>query len=92
MAEFFKTSTLWVVDFRYDGSPRRWFVAFGPDADVVGEMGERLQGLYGTRATLTGVRKADEAEEQAYLRGETPTTSFCPTGRVAGSGHGGSDG
>jgi hypothetical protein len=22
MAEFFKTSTIWVIDFRYDGKPR----------------------------------------------------------------------
>jgi hypothetical protein len=84
MAEFFRTSTMWVVDFRYDGSPRRWFKAFGPDADVASVLATQLRELYGARVQLESVRKASEAEEGAYLRGETPTNVFCPTGRGAG--------
>jgi len=84
MAEFFRTSTMWVVDFRYDGSPRRWFKAFGPDADVASEMATQLRELYGARVQLESVRKASDAEEAAYLRGEAPTNVFCPTGRGAG--------
>ena len=34
MSEFFKTSVTWVVDFRYDGRPRRWFKAFDTRDDV----------------------------------------------------------
>lgn len=84
MAELFRTSTLWVVDFRYDGSPRRWFMAFGDQTDVASEMAAHLRDLHGTRARLEGVRKASQAEESAYLRGETPKNVFCPTGRGAG--------
>jgi len=34
MAEFFKTSTLWVVDFRCPGRARRWFKTFGAGEDA----------------------------------------------------------
>ncbi|WP_435961114.1 hypothetical protein [Immundisolibacter sp.] len=84
MSEFFRTSTLWVVDFRYGGSPRRWFKAFGPDVDVAGVMAARLRDLYGSRARLDEVRKASEEEEGVYLRGDAPTNVFCPTGRGGG--------
>ncbi len=80
MAEFFKTSTIWVIDFRYDGRPRRWFKAFGPNADVQEQMAAQLRQLYGDRAQLVDVRTATEEEDQ-YLRGEEPKNLMCPTGR-----------
>lgn len=81
MAEFFKTSTIWVVDFRYDGRARRWFKAFGPDEDVERAMTDSLEALYGKRVELVEVRKATEEEETQYLRGEEPKNVYCPTGR-----------
>jgi hypothetical protein len=84
-SEFFRTSTTWVVDFRYDGRARRWFVAFGPKVDVEVEMAERLQVLYGDRARLVEVRRATDDEETSYLRGTEPKNVMCPTGR--GQGH-----
>jgi hypothetical protein len=81
MSQFFKTSTTWVVDFRYDGRARRWFKAFGPGDDVGKEMTHLLQAWYGERAQLIDVRKATEHEETQYLRGEEPKNILCPTGR-----------
>ena len=85
MAEFFRTSSLWVVDFRYDGSARRWFKAFAPGTDVAARMAAELEELQGGRAKLVGVREATAEEESAYLRGEEPKNVMCPTGR-AGAG------
>ena len=81
MAEFFRTSTLWVVDFRYDGRPRRWFRAFGADVDVRNSMQDELQQLYEGRAALVDVRRATDEEERQYLRDELPSNAYCPTGR-----------
>ncbi|MDP2005078.1 MAG: hypothetical protein Q8K45_05330 [Rubrivivax sp.] len=81
MAAFYKTSTTWVVDYRYDGRPRRWFKAFGPNADVAGLMTTELRDLYGHRARLVEVRPATEEEETQYLHGDEPRNTFCPTGR-----------
>lgn len=81
MSEFFKTSVIWVVDFRYDGHPRRWFKALGPQDDPHQLMTNTLLNLYGKRAQLMDVRKATEEEEVQYLRGEEPKNSYCPTGR-----------
>jgi transposase len=81
MSEFFKTSTTWVIDFRYDGRARRWFKAFGLSADVHEQMAAELLQLYGNRAQLVEVRKATEEEESQYLRGEEPKNLLCPTGR-----------
>lgn len=79
MAQFFKTSTIWLVDFRYDGRPRRWFKAFGPGDDVHTQMTIQLSNLYGDHAKLTEVRVATEGEETEYLRGDEPKNAFCPT-------------
>lgn len=68
MAEFFKTSTIWVVDFRFDGKARRWFKAFGPTDDVSLEATATLDDLYGKRAKLVQVRPATAEEEAQYLR------------------------
>lgn len=81
MAEFFKTSTIWVIDFRYEGRARRWFKAFGPNADVREQMSIRLRDLYGDRAQLVDVRPATEEQESQYLRGEEPKNLLCRTGR-----------
>ncbi len=81
MADFFKTSTIWVVDFRYDGRARRWFKAFRANDDVPREMAARLRDLYGTHVQVVEVRKATEEEILQYLRGEEPKNVFCPTGR-----------
>lgn len=83
MSEFFKTSVTWVVDFRYDGRPRRWFKAFGTSDDVRQAMVAQLAALYGDRAQLVAVRQATEDEETKYLRGEKPKNVLCPTGRHA---------
>jgi hypothetical protein len=80
-SEFFRTSTTWVVDFRYEGHPRRWFRVFGPGLDVRGLMSAELRQLYGARAQLVEVRQATDEEEAQYLHGEEPKTQFCPTGR-----------
>jgi len=80
-SQFFKTSTTWVVDFRYEGRPRRWFKAFGPGVDVRAEMSNELQQLYGDHAQLVEVRQATGEEEAQYLRDEEPKNQFCPTGR-----------
>ena len=45
MAEFFRTSTVWVVDFHYDGRARRWFKAFGQHDDVPALMTATLHEL-----------------------------------------------
>jgi hypothetical protein len=83
MSEFFKTSTTWVVDFRYDGHPRRWFKLLRPGLDAQALMAEELRTLYGARAQLVDVRTATPEEESRYLRGEAPTDTLCPTGRSA---------
>ncbi|MDO8419211.1 MAG: hypothetical protein Q7S90_04175 [Rubrivivax sp.] len=85
VSDFFRTSTTWVVDFRYEGRPRRWFKVFGPTDDVRQRVTAVLHDLYGERATLVEVRKATADEETLYLRGQEPRNDLCPTGR-SGSG------
>jgi hypothetical protein len=80
MTEYFKTSTIWVIDFRYDGRARRWFKAFGPKDDVRQRVATELHDLYGERAKLVAVARATEVEERQYLRGEEPKNIYCPTG------------
>lgn len=80
MAEFFRTSTLWVVDFRYHGRPRRWLKTFGAQDDVDGVVRATLHDLYGERARLVALRRATPQEELQYLRGESPKNAYCPTG------------
>jgi hypothetical protein len=81
MAEFFKSKTTWVVDFTYDGHPRRWFRFFSHGTDVGAETRATLQDLWGTRASLVAVREATPEEEAQYLRGEEAKNQYCPTGR-----------
>lgn len=81
MTAFFKTSTIWVLDFRYDGRARRWIRAFGAEDDVRQIVAAQLHDLYADRAKLVDVRRATADEETQYLRGEEPKNVFCPTGR-----------
>ena len=81
MAEFFRTSTIWVVDFLYEGRARRWFRAFGPEDDVRHIMTTTLHDLYGDHARIVDLRRATEEEELQYLHGDEPKNVMCPTGR-----------
>ena len=87
MAEFFKTCTIWVVDFVYDGRARRWFRAFGPHDDVSRLMRAQLSELHGKRARRVEARQATDKEELQYLRGEEPKNVYCPTGRSEAPDH-----
>lgn len=81
MPGFLAPSCTWVVDFRFDGHPRRWFKVAAPDADMHTRMQHTLAQLHGARAELVAVRHATQAEETQYLRGEEPKNLICPTGR-----------
>ncbi len=84
MAEFFKSSTLWVIDFRYQGRARRWFKAFDRSLDasaITTVITEQLRELYADRTQLVAVQPANEEEEAQYLRGEEPKNQYCPTRR-----------
>lgn len=80
MASFYKTSTIWVVDFRYQGRARRWYKTLRTEDDPPRQMARLLHEWYGGRAQLTEVRPATGAEEALYLRGEQPTNVYCPAG------------
>ena len=81
VAQFFKSSKVWVVEFTYDGHPRRWLKALPAGADASAEMGTLLQDLYGPRGRLLAVRPATPDEETQYIRGDLPKNMFCPTSR-----------
>jgi hypothetical protein len=81
--EVFRRSTLWVIDYLYDGRPRRWFQSLGADVDALHFATEALRDRHPGRARLVSVRPADAQEEQQYLRGEEPCNVFCPTGLPA---------
>lgn len=79
MSEFYKTSTVWIVDFRYEGHPRRWFKAMPSGVDGSREMAEVLRALYGNKAQVVSVRQATNEEESQYLRGDELRNAYCPT-------------
>ncbi len=81
MAEFFRSSTVWVIDFRFKGKARRWLRTFPETVDAEAAIAAELGQLYGTHAQLVEVRRAGNEEELQYLRGETPGNAWCPTGR-----------
>jgi hypothetical protein len=85
MIELFKASTVWVVDFRYDGRPRRWFKAYRAGADASQLARAELADLYASHAELVAVRPATDEEETRYLHGDEPRNVLCPTGRSARS-------
>ena len=82
LAHFFRTSTVWVVDFTYDGRPRRWLKALPQAADGRTEIESQLHDLYGNRARVLTVRTATPEEETQYIRGDLPRNVFCPAGRA----------
>lgn len=84
MAHFYRTSKVWVVDFTYDGHPRRWLKALPQAADGQARIEIELRDLYGARARVLSVRPATADEEMQYIRGEGPKNVFCPTGRSPG--------
>ena len=85
MMQLFKSSKVWVIDYRYEGRPRRWFKAFRADDDARALAQAELADLYGRRAELVAVRPATEEEERQYLHGDEPRNPLCPTGRSARS-------
>jgi hypothetical protein len=85
MTELFRTSTVWVVDYRYEGRPRRWFKAYRAGADARQLAEAELADLYAAHAELVAVRPATDDEERQYLHGDEPRNALCPTGRSARS-------
>jgi uncharacterized DUF497 family protein len=81
VATFYRTSTVWAIEFQYDGHPRRWLKSFAPGADVPALVAQNLRDLHGDRARLVSVRRATEDEERQYLRDAGPQTAVGPTGR-----------
>jgi hypothetical protein len=47
MSERLEISTIWVVNFRQQGRPRRWFKSFGPADNVHANMTNLLNVLFG---------------------------------------------
>ena len=85
MAQFFRSSTVWVIDYTYDGHPRRWLKALPRQADARADIAAHLDDLYGSRVRLLDVREATPEEETRYIRGDLPKNAFCPTGRAPAS-------
>ena len=81
MADFYKTSKVWVVDFTYDGHPRRWLKALPAGTDAATAIANLLRDLYGARSRLVTLRPASPDEETQYIRGDLPRNMLCPTGR-----------
>ena len=86
MAELFKRTQVWVVDYRYQGRPRTWFKPLPQGTDAAQAMAALLLDWYGDKAILVSVRPATQQEELQYIRGDTPKNRLCPTGRAPRSG------
>ncbi len=84
--EVFKATELWVVDFTYDGRPRRWLKALPAGSEARARMEAVVEDLYGSRARVVAVRRATTDEETQYIRGDLPKNLICPTGRGAARG------
>lgn len=82
MATFFRSSQVWVIDYRYLGRERRWFKALPAATNAEGWARALLQDLYGGRATLEAVRPATPAEDADYLQGNLPRNAYCPSGKA----------
>lgn len=78
---FYKTSKVWILDFTYDGAPRRWFKALPEDVDPPAVLKAQLFDLHGKRGCVVDLRLATPAEETQYLKGTFPRNAICPTGR-----------
>lgn len=83
MAAFLRRSTTWVVDFRHDGHPRRWFRVVPEGIDPAPALRDELRSLYDGRAVLEHLRVATPDEERQYLRGEQTRNAYCPVGAGA---------
>lgn len=81
MAEFYKASKVWVVDFTYDGRSRRWLKAVPAGSDARAGLEALVNDLYGRRGRVVEVRPATPDEETQYIRGDLPRNLYCPTGR-----------
>ncbi|WP_048440290.1 hypothetical protein [Caenimonas sp. SL110] len=81
MATFYKTSTVWVLDFTYEGRPRRWVKAFPTGENPRAAFEAQIAELYGRRGQVVDVRLATADEETQFLRGTLPKNVLCPTGR-----------
>lgn len=84
MAPFYKTSRLWVIDFTYDGRPRRWIKPLRERDDGPALLAAELKDLYGSRAQVVQIRPATKEEETQFIHGDFPKNVLCPTGRRAG--------
>lgn len=82
MVTFFKRTQVWVVEFTYEGRPRKWFKALPQGTDARQEMLSLLRDLYGSHAQLAAVRMATPQEELDFVRGNLPRNVLCPTGRA----------
>lgn len=82
---FYRNSNTWVIDFHYEGRPRRWFQVFGQGLDPNRQAQKELRALYGNRVQGVGVRAATAEEESQFLRGKEVRNVDCPTGRRASS-------
>ena len=82
MAPLFRQSQVWVVEFTYDGRPRRWFKAWPQGTDAPSQARTLLRELYGEHARLVQARPASAQEELDYVRGKLPRNLLCPTGRA----------
>lgn len=80
MATFFRTSTVWVIDFQYEGRPRRWLKAWPEAADARARAQALLQDLYADHARLVDVRRATGQEDADYRHGNLPRNAYCPSG------------
>lgn len=84
MAPFYKTSRLWVIDFTYDGRPRRWIKPLREREDGHAVLAAELHDLYGSRARVVEIRHATKDEETQFIRDDMPKNVLCPTGRRGG--------
>lgn len=84
MVAFYRNSTTWVIDFRYDGRPRRQFKVLREGLDPTRQVQEELRALYGARTKWVGARAATADEESQFLRGEGAKNVYCPTGLRVG--------
>lgn len=82
MATFYRTSRLWVIDFTYDGRPRRWIKPLRDGQDGHALLAAELKDLYGSRARVVDIRPATHDEETQYIHGDLPKNVMCPTGRA----------
>jgi len=85
MATFYKSTRLWVIDFTYDGRPRRWIKPLPEREDGRTLLKAEVLELYGKHASVLDVRPASTEEEVQFVRGEAPKNVLCPTGRPAGA-------